>query len=290
MNFKFNKFYFLNKKNSIFSLISPLHKLPLRSIPSSHSPTLLNSSHSPTLFNSYHSSPTLLNSYHSSTLFNSYHSSPLLNSSHSSILFNSYHSPTLLNSYHSPTLFNSYHSSPPLLNSYHSPTLFSSSSPLFNSYNSPTLFNSPFQQIIKFSKMNSNDNKNINDNNSNNNSNINDNNKNINDNNSNNSNKKINRLSKEKSPYLLKHQFNPVDWYPYGEEAFNEAKKQNKMIFLSIGYSTCHWCNVLAHESFENIKTAEIMNKYFINIKVDREEVKNLIFFLNIINYFYINY
>ena len=87
---------------------------------------------------------------------------------------------------------------------------------------------------------------------------------------------KINRLSKETSPYLLQHADNPVDWYPWGNEALNKAKLENKPILLSIGYSACHWCHVMAHESFEDQKTAEIMNKYFVNIKVDREERPDL--------------
>ena len=81
-----------------------------------------------------------------------------------------------------------------------------------------------------------------------------------------------NRLAKEKSPYLLQHADNPVDWYPWGKEAFSKAKKEDKPIFLSIGYSTCHWCHVMAHESFENERIAELMNDAFVNIKVDREE------------------
>ncbi len=81
-----------------------------------------------------------------------------------------------------------------------------------------------------------------------------------------------NRLAKEKSPYLLQHAHNPVDWYPWGEEAFAKARRENKPIFLSVGYSTCHWCHVMAHESFENEETAAIMNREFVNIKVDREE------------------
>ena len=81
-----------------------------------------------------------------------------------------------------------------------------------------------------------------------------------------------NRLAHEKSPYLLQHARNPVDWYPWGEEAFAKARKENKPIFLSIGYSTCHWCHVMAHESFESEETAAIMNHEFVNIKVDREE------------------
>ena len=81
-----------------------------------------------------------------------------------------------------------------------------------------------------------------------------------------------NRLAHEKSPYLLQHAHNPVDWYPWGEEAFEKARRENKPIFLSIGYSTCHWCHVMAHESFENEEIAAIMNRDFVNIKVDREE------------------
>lgn len=82
----------------------------------------------------------------------------------------------------------------------------------------------------------------------------------------------MNKLKNEKSPYLLQHQNNPVDWFPWGNEAFEKAKRENKLIFLSIGYSTCHWCHVMERESFENETTAELMNKYFVNIKVDREE------------------
>ncbi|MBN1661976.1 MAG: thioredoxin domain-containing protein [Deltaproteobacteria bacterium] len=81
-----------------------------------------------------------------------------------------------------------------------------------------------------------------------------------------------NRLSHEKSPYLLQHATNPVDWYPWGDEAFTEAARLDKPIFLSIGYSTCHWCHVMAHESFEDPFVADLLNYYFINIKVDREE------------------
>jgi uncharacterized protein len=81
-----------------------------------------------------------------------------------------------------------------------------------------------------------------------------------------------NRLAHEKSPYLLQHAHNPVDWYPWGEEAFAKARRENKPIFLSIGYSTCHWCHVMAHESFESAEVAAIMNREFVNIKVDREE------------------
>src|SRR5436189_3320923 len=81
-----------------------------------------------------------------------------------------------------------------------------------------------------------------------------------------------NRLAHEKSPYLLQHAHNPVDWMPWGEEAFAKARRENKPIFLSIGYSTCHWCHVMAHESFESADVAAIMNREFVNIKVDREE------------------
>ena len=81
-----------------------------------------------------------------------------------------------------------------------------------------------------------------------------------------------NRLAKEKSPYLLQHQHNPVDWYPWGAEAFAKAKAEGKPIFLSVGYSTCHWCHVMAHESFENEVIAKLMNALFVCVKVDREE------------------
>jgi len=81
-----------------------------------------------------------------------------------------------------------------------------------------------------------------------------------------------NRLSKETSPYLLQHQHNPVDWYPWGEEAFRAAREQDKPIFLSVGYSTCYWCHVMERQCFENEAIASIMNERFINIKVDREE------------------
>ena len=81
-----------------------------------------------------------------------------------------------------------------------------------------------------------------------------------------------NRLQHETSPYLLQHADNPVDWYPWGPEALQAAREQDKPILLSIGYSACHWCHVMAHESFEDPETAEFMNRHFINIKVDREE------------------
>ncbi len=81
-----------------------------------------------------------------------------------------------------------------------------------------------------------------------------------------------NRLQYETSPYLLQHKDNPVDWYPWGNEAFERARAEDKPIFLSIGYSTCHWCHVLAHESFEDREIADLLNRYFISIKVDKEE------------------
>ena len=81
-----------------------------------------------------------------------------------------------------------------------------------------------------------------------------------------------NRLAWEKSPYLLQHAHNPVDWYPWGEEALKQAQAQEKPILLSVGYSACHWCHVMAHESFEHEPTAQMMNQHFVNIKVDREE------------------
>ncbi len=82
----------------------------------------------------------------------------------------------------------------------------------------------------------------------------------------------MNRLANEKSPYLLQHKDNPVDWYPWGDEAFAKAKEENKPVFLSIGYATCHWCHVMAHESFEDGEIASLLNEVFINVKVDREE------------------
>ncbi len=84
--------------------------------------------------------------------------------------------------------------------------------------------------------------------------------------------RKPNRLASEKSPYLLQHAHNPVDWYPWGEEAFEKAKNENKPVFLSIGYSTCHWCHVMEKESFEDDDVAGLMNDVFVSIKVDREE------------------
>jgi uncharacterized protein YyaL (SSP411 family) len=81
-----------------------------------------------------------------------------------------------------------------------------------------------------------------------------------------------NRLAREKSPYLQQHAHNPVDWYPWGEEAFEKARFEDKPIFLSIGYSTCHWCHVMERESFENAEVAQVLNRYFVPVKVDREE------------------
>ncbi|MBM3889809.1 MAG: thioredoxin domain-containing protein, partial [Verrucomicrobia bacterium] len=83
---------------------------------------------------------------------------------------------------------------------------------------------------------------------------------------------KPNRLAKEKSPYLLQHAHNPVDWHPWGAEAFEKARRENKPIFLSVGYSTCHWCHVMEHESFEDAEIAAVLNRWFVPIKVDREE------------------
>ena len=85
-----------------------------------------------------------------------------------------------------------------------------------------------------------------------------------------------NRLAQEKSPYLLQHAHNPVDWYPWGEAAFEKARKEDKPVFLSIGYSTCHWCHVMEEESFENSEVARAMNENFVSIKVDREERPDL--------------
>ena len=82
----------------------------------------------------------------------------------------------------------------------------------------------------------------------------------------------MNRLAQEKSPYLLQHKDNPVDWYPWCSEAFDKAKREDKPVFLSVGYSTCHWCHVMAHESFADEEAAAVLNKNFVCIKVDREE------------------
>lgn len=86
----------------------------------------------------------------------------------------------------------------------------------------------------------------------------------------------INRLINEDSPYLLQHAHNPVNWYPWGEEAFAAAKAQNKPVFLSIGYATCHWCHVMERESFENLDIADLMNQHYISIKVDREQLPDV--------------
>src|SRR5678816_2572227 len=81
-----------------------------------------------------------------------------------------------------------------------------------------------------------------------------------------------NRLADEHSPYLLQHKDNPVDWHPWGADAFERARSEDKPIFLSIGYSTCHWCHVMEHESFESREVADVLNRHFVPIKVDREE------------------
>ena len=81
-----------------------------------------------------------------------------------------------------------------------------------------------------------------------------------------------NRLAAETSPYLLQHADNPVDWYPWGDAAFERARSDDRPVLLSIGYSACHWCHVMAHESFENAEIAALMNALFVSIKVDREE------------------
>src|SRR5688500_12586910 len=86
----------------------------------------------------------------------------------------------------------------------------------------------------------------------------------------------MNKLANSTSPYLLQHAHNPVDWHPWGEDALNKARVENKPIFLSIGYAACHWCHVMAHESFEDNEVAAFMNEHFVNIKVDREERPDL--------------
>jgi uncharacterized protein len=88
--------------------------------------------------------------------------------------------------------------------------------------------------------------------------------------------RKPNRLAREKSPYLLQHALNPVDWFAWGEEAFEKARNENLPIFLSVGYSTCHWCHVMERESFENTEIAELLNRHFVPVKVDREELPDL--------------
>src|SRR6185295_2640883 len=84
--------------------------------------------------------------------------------------------------------------------------------------------------------------------------------------------KYTNRLAHETSPYLLQHAHNPVNWFPWGEEAFEKAKAENKLVIISIGYSSCHWCHVMEKESFVDTATARIMNENYVCIKVDREE------------------
>lgn len=81
-----------------------------------------------------------------------------------------------------------------------------------------------------------------------------------------------NELIHETSPYLLQHAHNPVDWYPWGDKALKKAQKENKLIIVSVGYAACHWCHVMEHESFEDSTVANLMNKYYVSIKVDREE------------------
>jgi len=84
--------------------------------------------------------------------------------------------------------------------------------------------------------------------------------------------RRTNNLIHEKSPYLRQHADNPVNWYPWGDEAFRRAREEGKPVFLSIGYATCHWCHIMAHESFEDKDVAAILNEHFIAVKVDREE------------------
>lgn len=95
----------------------------------------------------------------------------------------------------------------------------------------------------------------------------------------------MNLLSRETSPYLLQHSDNPVDWFPWSEEAIKKAKQESKPILLSIGYSSCHWCHVMAHESFEDLETSELMNKFFVNIswtgKKDQTLTKSIRFRIN---------
>ena len=85
-----------------------------------------------------------------------------------------------------------------------------------------------------------------------------------------------NHLANETSPYLLQHAHQPVEWYPWGPEALERARREDRPILLSIGYSACHWCHVMAHESFDDPEVAEVMNRHFVNIKVDREERPDL--------------
>ena len=82
----------------------------------------------------------------------------------------------------------------------------------------------------------------------------------------------MNRLAGATSPYLLQHAENPVDWYEWGDDAFDRARAEDRPLLVSVGYSSCHWCHVMAHESFESPTTAALMNELFVNVKVDREE------------------
>src|SRR5215208_1339201 len=86
----------------------------------------------------------------------------------------------------------------------------------------------------------------------------------------------MNRLARERSPYLLQHAGNPVDWYPWGEEAIEKARREDKPIFLSVGYSTCYWCHVMERESFSSPAIAELMNRHFVRVKLDRAERPDL--------------
>src|SRR5204863_4004097 len=86
----------------------------------------------------------------------------------------------------------------------------------------------------------------------------------------------VNRLRTATSPYLLQHKDNPVDWWPWSAEAFAEARRRDVPVLISVGYAACHWCHVMAHESFEDVETARLMNESFVNIKVDREERPDL--------------
>src|SRR3954453_16603634 len=87
---------------------------------------------------------------------------------------------------------------------------------------------------------------------------------------------RTNRLARESSPYLRQHAHNPVDWHPWGPEALEKARQLDRPIFLSIGYSACHWCHVMEHESFEDAETARLLNEHFVPVKVDREERPDL--------------
>src|SRR5512134_3115814 len=88
--------------------------------------------------------------------------------------------------------------------------------------------------------------------------------------------RRANRLAQETSPYLLQHAHNPVDWHPWGPEALERARREDRPIFLSVGYSACHWCHVMEHESFEDPETARLLNDSFVPVKVDREERPDL--------------